>query len=130
MTYYHNQKFVERQAAAEREREALEAEEYLQNFPGWTEKLDDCPSKEEDIKESSNFESSDYIESVIDSIYHPGADAVYRSIEGTEIHSSVNPDLEPLNAGQQCAYENGKLITEGQAAGTPDAFNPNATEWF
>lgn len=122
-TYYHNQRFAEQQA--------IKAEEYLQNFPDWKEKLDNCPCTREEIEQKPEFESSNFFESVIDEIYHPGADAVYRSTEATEINSTVNPNLPPLQAGQQCAYdEDGNLITYGEAAGTPDAFNPNVTDLF
>lgn len=130
-TYYHNQRFAEQRADEIREQTALEAEEHLKNFPDWKEKLDNCPCTREEIEQNSEFESSNSIESFIDEYYHPGADTVYRSTEATEIPSTVNPNLSPLQAGQQCAYdEDGNLITHGEAAGTPDAFNPNVTDLF
>lgn len=133
-TYYHNKRFAEQQAeqkALEREQQAIEAEENLQNFPDWKEKLDNCPCTREEIEQMPEFQSSNFFESVVDEIYHPGADTVYRSTDATEIRSTINPNLTPLQAGQQCAYdEDGYLITHGEAAGTPDAFNPNATDLF
>lgn len=108
--------------------EALQKEEILNKYyPDWTEKLDDCPCTEEQIEQLPEFEESTFFVET----YHPGAETAYRSTEGTEIYSSVDPSLSPLNAGQQCTYdEDGYLLTEGKAAGTPDAFSPNATDLF
>jgi hypothetical protein len=63
--------------------------------------------------------------------YHPGAKGFYRSAASEEYRPEGRKDLYPLRPGQQCTYdENGRLITHGPAAGTPDAYGSNATDSY
>lgn len=98
-------------------------------YPGWTNSIDSCPCRKEDLIRTGRFsESLLFVDK-----YHPGADTAYRSKEEfIKLYpSTVNPDLPPLRPGQQCTYGADKrLITVGEAAGTPDAFAPGATENF
>ena len=105
-------------------RYAREIAQNLQEFyPDWKEKLDNCPCTREEIEQLDNFEESNQFLQT----YHPGADTGYRSTEPTKIVSEKDPSREPLMAGQQCTYDKeGNLITDGEAAGTPDAFSPNS----
>ncbi|TRU13594.1 MAG: hypothetical protein EWV60_03855 [Microcystis sp. Msp_OC_L_20101000_S702] len=62
---------------------------------------------------------------------HPGAKGFYRSVAPEEYRPEGRNDLYPLRPGQQCTYdENGRLITHGPAAGTPDAYGSNATDSY
>ncbi len=108
--------------AAVKEAEA-KADHLKENYPGWKDELPDCPCTQEEIDEQSDiFERSDYgLET-----HHSGAASGYRSSEPVEIKSTVNPELTPLEAGQQCTFDTQEnLITHGVAAGTPDAYSPS-----
>lgn len=53
--------------------------------------------------------------------FHPGAVASFRSYP----YTLTRIDGKKFKSGQQCAYDkNGKLISVGPAAGTPDKFSP------
>ena len=106
--------------AAVKEAEAR-ANNLKENYPDWKDKLPDCPCTQEEIDKSDLFDRNDYgLET-----HHPGADSGYRSSEPVEIKSSVDPKLPELEAGQQCTYKQGNLITHGEGAGTPDAYSPS-----
>lgn len=105
------------------------ARQLREYYPGWNSRIDPCPCLREDLIRTGRFSRSFFF---VDK-YHPGADTAYRSNEDTiELYpSTVNPDLPPLRPGQQCTYgADQRLITVGEAAGTPDAFAPGATENF
>ena len=110
---------ADKQAIKEAEARANNLKE---NYPGWKDKLPDCPCTEEEIEQSDEFESANFgLET-----HHPGAASGYRSSEPVEIKSSVNPKLPELEAGQQCTFDRkGDLITHGEGAGTPDAYSPS-----
>jgi hypothetical protein len=77
--------------------------------PGWYDKLPDCPcfSPGDKLDDGWAIEKGDL------SKFHKGATTSFRSYPAIETSAG--------KSGQQCCYdENGKLITSGQAAGTPD----------
>jgi hypothetical protein len=79
-------------------------------YPGWLDVLPDCPCTDAEAKGSSDWSGPNAC--LPD--FHPGAATGYRSVRG---YASV----PGTNHGQQCCYDvDGRLITDGQAAGTPD----------
>ena len=58
--------------------------------------------------------------------HHPGAASGYRSSEPVEFKSTIKPEAPELEVRQQCTYDiEGELITQGEGAGTPDAYSPS-----
>lgn len=101
-------------------------------YPGWKEGLDPCPRTSDDADQSNLFEEDNWIERRGVLYYHPGASRTYRSTaESVEAYPSQDPELPgaaPLFPGQQCTYDGeGRLITGGTGAGTPDAYSPAVT---
>jgi hypothetical protein len=106
-------------------------------YQGWLNALDNCPctkSEMENIFYKKRFEPGEgYLTEKLSEIYHPGASYEYRSRKEVvqPFPAKKNPSgkkLDPLMPGQQCVYDSsGNLITHGPAAGTPDAYSPNAT---
>jgi hypothetical protein len=106
-------------------------------YRGWLDSLDSCPCTKRELEGGyykSRFAPADGpITDITTEIYHPGASYEYRSRkEAVQPFSATkNPPsgaLDPLMPGQQCVYDSrGNLITHGPAAGTPDAYAPNAT---
>ncbi len=96
------------------------ARKLREEYPGWKERLPNCPCTEEEIRQSPEFEGAyTGLET-----YHPGAESSYRSANPTTYTSAATG--EKLEPGQQCTYAGGRLITGGAGAGTPDAFSPNS----
>ncbi|MBL8812345.1 MAG: hypothetical protein JNM43_19430, partial [Planctomycetaceae bacterium] len=80
----------------------------------WQKQLKPCPCSQADAEEKKDYFSKDPNPS-----FHKGCDICFRGGEKNDI----NP-LTPANPGQQCCYKDGKLITGGTGAGTPDRFGP------
>lgn len=88
----------------------------------WHDVLEDCPCTVDEAEKSEHFVSGGPFEKLSLDIFHPGADSSFRSVNPTEV---TNSEGDTLNAGQQCTYDGeGKLITSGAAAGTPDIVSP------
>ena len=118
-------KALEKMAEQARVKNAEEiANNLKENYPNWTGKLPNCPCDKPEIDKLDSFKRSGY--GLKD--HHPGAASGYRSTKPVEINSSVNSDLPPLKAGQQCNYDqNENLITHGKGAGTADAASPSSS---
>ncbi|NCR39814.1 MAG: hypothetical protein GPJ21_08030 [Microcystis aeruginosa W13-11] len=109
-----------------------------ENYPGWQDKLFACPCTEDEIIQQRKINAKSYpltpsnaAERQLEMSYHPGAKGFYRSAASEEYRPEGRKDLYPLRPGQQCTYdENGRLITHGPAAGTPDAYGSNATDSY
>ena len=111
-----------------------------EDYPGWQDKLFACPCTEDEIIQQRIINAKSYplapaglgelaVEEFEDN--HPGAKGFYRSAASEEYRPEGRKDLYPLRPGQQCTYdENGRLITHGPAAGTPDAYGSNATDSY
>lgn len=111
-----------------------------EDYPGWQDKLFACPCTEDEIIQQRIINAKSYPltpaglgelahEEVVGN--HPGAKGFYRSVAPEEYRPEGRNDLYPLRPGQQCTYdENGRLITHGPAAGTPDAYGSNATDSY
>jgi hypothetical protein len=111
-----------------------------EDYPGWQDKLFACPCTEDEIIQQRIINAKSYPltpaglgelahEEVVGN--HPGAKGFYRSVAPDEYRPEGRNDLYPLRPGQQCTYdENGRLITHGPAAGTPDAYGSNATDSY
>jgi hypothetical protein len=111
-----------------------------EDYPGWQDKLFACPCTEDEIILQRIINAKSYPltpaglgelahEEVVGN--HPGAKGFYRSVAPEEYRPEGRNDLYPLRPGQQCTYdENGRLITHGPAAGTPDAYGSNATDSY
>lgn len=100
--------------------EALQITEDLEkNHLKWYDVLPDCPCTASEARNSSIWIEDDlFAKLFILPKYHPGADTGFRS----ELAYS---SIEGTSHGQQCTYDkNGKLITEGPGAGTPDFWSP------
>jgi hypothetical protein len=81
----------------------------------WKDDLPECPLTEDGIDDSWSKDPDAAIKK-----YHPGAKACYRKT-AEEAHHQDPRWGSDLVAGQQCCYDcNGKLITTGAGAGTPD----------
>ena len=77
---------------------------------GWDKSLPRCPCKE------SDFPKLGWVKSKADTLLtHKGCDTCYRSIPNI---------LKGQTAGNQCCYEDGKLVNDGSPGGTVDAFAP------
>lgn len=106
-----------------------EAERYNKDNPGWylPPKLPSCPLTNPD---KDGVKIGDGWGSEGATAWHPGAAECFRS------DPSVFKYLTVLGPGQQCCYDtDGKLITEGPSAGTPDRANVSLGErpafpWF
>ena len=109
-----------------------------EDYPGWQDKLFACPCTEDEIIQQRIINAKSYpltpsnaAERQLEMSYHPGAKGFYRSAAPDEYRPEGRNDLYPLRPGQQCTYdENGRLITHGPAAGTPDAYGSNATDSY
>jgi hypothetical protein len=109
-----------------------------EDYPGWQDKLFACPCTEDEIIQQRKINAKSYpltpsnaAERQLEMSYHPGAKGFYRSAAPEEYRPEGRNDLYPLRSGQQCTYdENGRLITHGPAAGTPDAYGSNATDSY
>ena len=109
-----------------------------EDYPGWQDKLFACPCTEDEIIQQRKINAKSYpltpsnaAERQLEMSYHPGAKGFYRSAASEEYRPEGRKDLYPLRPGQQCTYdENGRLITHGPAAGTPDAYGSNATDSY
>jgi hypothetical protein len=109
-----------------------------EDYPGWQDKLFACPCTEDEIIQQRKINAKSYpltpsnaAERQLEMSYHPGAKGFYRSAAPDEYRPEGRKDLYPLRPGQQCTYdENGRLITHGPAAGTPDAYGSNATDSY
>lgn len=109
-----------------------------EDYPGWQDKLFACPCTEDEIIQQRIINAKSYpltpsnaAERQLEMSYHPGAKGFYRSAAPEEYRPEGRNDLYPLRPGQQCTYdENGRLITHGPAAGTPDAYGSNATDSY
>jgi hypothetical protein len=109
-----------------------------EDYPGWQDKLFACPCTEDEIIQQRKINAKSYpltpsnaAERQLEMSYHPGAKGFYRSAASEEYRPEGRKDLYPLRSGQQCTYdENGRLITHGPAAGTPDAYGSNATDSY
>ncbi|WP_375328512.1 hypothetical protein [Microcystis sp. BLCC-F210] len=109
-----------------------------EDYPGWQDKLFACPCTEDEIIQQRKINAKSYpltpsnaAERQLEMSYHPGAKGFYRSAAPDEYRPEGRNDLYPLRPGQQCTYdENGRLITHGPAAGTPDAYGSNATDSY
>jgi hypothetical protein len=109
-------------------------------YQGWLNSLDSCPCTKSDMESEfykKRFEPAEgYFTEKLSEIYHPGASHEYRSRKEAvrPFPATKNPSgkkLDPLMPGQQCVYDSrGNLITHGPAAGTPDAYAPNATYYL
>ena len=98
-------------------------------YRGWNDSLPSCPCTRQLAEDSVWFKDATY--PVITSTFHPNAAWEYRS-SGTYIGYILPKEsgngLPTLRPGQQCTYSrDGKLITEGPGAGTPDAYSPEVT---
>lgn len=97
--------------------DAREIAEELSGDTSWLEVLPDCPCEVKDVEKDERFEKA---EAGIEK-HHPGAATAYRS----ESVEHINQQGERMNPAQQCAYDStspeGKLITHGSGAGTPDS---------
>ncbi len=81
----------------------------------WLVDLPKCPC------DKANINSGQWQESPGDKTTHPGCSTCFRS---TPRYLTVWPPVW-IQAGQQCCYdEQGKLITSGPGAGTPDRRSP------
>jgi len=89
-------------------------------YPGWLSVLSSrcpCPCTEPDVSASGTWEQDT---NPFLSWFHPGAASSYRS-------KSTFSSVPGTAHGQQCTYDsNGRLITEGPGAGTPDVWSPTA----
>ncbi|MDB9397857.1 hypothetical protein [Microcystis aeruginosa] len=111
-----------------------------EDYPGWQDKLFACPCTEDEIIQQRIINAKSYPlapaglgELAVEEFEnnHPGAKGFYRSVAPEEYRPEGRKDLYPLRPGQQCTYdENGRLITHGPAAGTPDAYGSNATDSY
>jgi len=80
------------------------------------------------------FKRSSLVTRVVErTFFHPGAQTLYRSASPqkyiTSSESSERLVLLEIAPGQQCTYAiapdgESRLITEGEGAGTPDAYSP------
>ncbi|NER00923.1 MAG: hypothetical protein F6K30_30240 [Cyanothece sp. SIO2G6] len=101
-----------------------------ENYAGWNNRdfLDDCPCTR--IQADSNSRFVDATHPFTDD-YHPGAEWEYRTAQdrvGTFISPTLPEGSPTLRPGQQCTYSSdGRLITHGAGAGTPDAYSPQVT---
>jgi hypothetical protein len=86
-------------------------------FPGWRNVLPDCPCTEAEAKaDPSAWQGGPA--GILLPFFHPGAAFEYRSARGFT-------SIPGTSHGQQCCYDlNGRLITEGPGAGTPDLWSP------
>lgn len=83
-------------------------------YPGWRNVLPDCPCMDAEARNSPEWSGPDACLPG----YHPGACSGYRSARAFSSGGNTSH-------GQQCCYDrNGRLITEGPAAGTPDLWAP------
>jgi AMOP domain len=103
------------------------AHQLREEYPGWQDRLDPCPCTRVEaaanlrLKETTNSHTKHY---------HPGAAAEYRTTRNLvqPYTPAAKPEMPVLMPGQQCTYNaNGKLITHGAGAGTPDAYSPEVT---
>ena len=85
-------------------------------YPRWREILPDCPCTDAEARrDAAKWKGG--IGGCPD-FFHPGAATGYRSKQG---YASV----PGTSHGQQCCYDaQGRLITEGPGAGTPDVWSP------
>jgi hypothetical protein len=98
------------------------------NYPGWETTLDSCPCTRAAAQANSRFVDATHY---FTETYHPGATWEYRTVENAvrTYFSATLPTGSPtLKPGQQCTYSpDGRLITRGPGAGTPDAYSPSVT---
>jgi hypothetical protein len=90
-------------------------------YPNWLDVLPDCPcTYDEAMANPGVWKDST---SPFSSWFHPGAAHDVRTKHGYQ----TIPDS---SHGQQCTYDNdGKLITSGPGAGTPDVWSPETNFW-
>jgi len=94
------------------------AQAFHQGAPLWWQALPDCPCREADLPASWSGGAANQT-------YHPGAANCYRSPSLTDEEVAAAGLPAELNPGQQCCYDrNGRLITHGAGAGTPDMNGP------
>jgi hypothetical protein len=90
-------------------------------YPNWLDVLPDCPCTYEEAMANPDVWKDST--SPFSSWFHPGAAHDVRTKHGYR----TIPDS---NHGQQCTYDNdGKLITSGPGAGTPDVWSPETNFW-
>lgn len=97
-----------------RERAEQYGRELDTNFPGWRSRLPNCPCT------PPTDESAKWVSDGNPNLnqYHPGAVYAYRSTAAA---------TQGSRHGQQCTYdEDGRLITSGAGAGTPDVYSPSS----
>jgi RHS repeat-associated protein len=95
------------------------AEQLRTRYGGWKSVLPDCPCTVEEAKRSTGFQPE---KNPLLWYFHPGAASSYRS-SPREYRRGGKLISKP---GQQCTYSsNGKLITSGAGAGTPDFWSPS-----
>lgn len=104
-----------------------------QDYPNWKEGLPPCPCTITDAEKQNDKFVEDYIGPKADKSgltnYHPGAARSFRSKTPKKYSLEGRKDLFPLMPGQQCTYDiDGKLITHGPGAGTPDAYGSEGTD--
>ncbi len=90
-------------------------------FPNWLDVLPDCPCTYDEAMANPDVWKDST--SPFSSMFHPGAAHDVRTKHGYR----TIPDS---SHGQQCTYDDdGKLITSGPGAGTPDAWSPETNFW-
>ncbi len=90
-------------------------------YPNWLDVLPDCPcTYDEAMLHPDVWKDST---SPVSSWFHPGAAHDVRSVNGYRT-------IPNSSHGQQCTYDDdGKLITSGPGAGTPDVWSPATNFW-
>ncbi len=90
-------------------------------YPNWLNVLPDCPcTYDEAMLHPDVWKDST---SLVSSWFHPGAAHDVRTKHGYQT-------IPGSSHGQQCTYDDdGKLITSGPGAGTPDAWSPETNFW-
>jgi hypothetical protein len=98
-------------------------------YSGWRNQLLSCPCTRDRAEADVRFVDATY--PVLTSTFHPGAVWEYRTDEGfveDVLPIERREGFVALRPGQQCTYSrNGRLITDGEGAGTPDAYSPEVT---
>jgi hypothetical protein len=88
------------------------------NYPGWRSALPDCPCTDAEARGHPEMWAGGI--GGCPDFFHPGAATGYRSKHG---YTSV----PGTSHGQQCCYDTqGRLITDGPGAGTPDIWSPES----
>jgi hypothetical protein len=90
-------------------------------YPNWLDVLPDCPCTYNEAMANPDVWKDST--SPFSSWFHPGAAHDVRTKHGY-------PTIPDSSHGQQCTYDNeGKLITNGPGAGTPDVWSPETNFW-